>query len=117
MPIRCIFDFTDDMTELELQSKANRARCLAHLGLAAFLAICVRFSCDSFFALAWPPLRPPFRPIVDRYSLTDWVGSSVDSRTISAASWLGSAGSFLLERLIHEVSHDIEIRGLLQSVA
>lgn len=27
-------------------------------------------------------------------------GSSVDIRTISAASWLGSVGSFLLERLM-----------------
>jgi hypothetical protein len=36
--------------------------------------------------------------------------SSVDNRTISAANWLGSLGSFLLERLMQPVWHKAEMK-------
>lgn len=72
---------------------------------AAFLAMAERFSADNFLALAFPPLIPPVRPILARYSdigerSSVWVSSSVERRTISAALWFTSSGS-LLERLMH----------------
>ena len=69
------------------------------------LAILLRCSEDSFLARALPPLRPPLRPMAERYAVTasfGLAGSWVDKRTISAASWLESFGSFLLERLMHQ---------------
>ena len=69
----------------------------------------LRSSSDNFSALAFPPLSPPLRPILDRYSeISDFsfgcsfsFDSSVESRTISRANWFGSFGSGLLDRLMH----------------
>lgn len=42
-------------------------------------------------------------------------GSSVEMRTISAANWLGSSGSFLLERRMpHSVNHKREMKNILR---
>ena len=65
---------------------------------------------DSLLALAIPPLSPPLRPILDRYSemgerSVQGSGLSTDSRTTSAADWFVSLGS-LLERLMQQVWHD-----------
>src|SRR5207249_4032336 len=78
-----------------------------HRALAALFAIADRLRVDRLSARALPPLSPPLRPILARYS---WIGvrsgfssvSSVDSRTISAARSLGSLGSFL-ERIMHSL--------------
>lgn len=78
---------------------------LDHLLFAAFLAIAFLSDAVSLLALAFPPFNPPLRPMLARYSLTDWdcQGSSSDGRTISAADWFGSLGSGLLERLMRGV--------------
>jgi hypothetical protein len=78
--------------------------------LAAFTAMAFLLLAGSASALAFPPLRPPLRPIEARYSVTDSVclGSSVESSTIAAALWFGSRGNFLLERLMQVIIAGIE---------
>src|SRR6267142_2791185 len=67
----------------------------------AFLLLAGRAS-----ARAFPPLRPPLRPMLARYCRTDGDASSVDSLTTSNARWLISFGSFLLERLMQRLWQD-----------
>lgn len=69
---------------------------------AAFLAMALRFLAGRRSARAFPPLRPPLRPMAERYSEIPLLSSSVESRTISAALWFMSGGS-LLERLMHRI--------------
>src|SRR5882762_9710442 len=95
------------------RSKCFYFLCLDHLVFAALLAICFRFLAESFLARALPPFNPPVRPIRVKYSDREMVfcggDSSIDSRTISAASWFGSFGSCLLERLMHSLSHSFAV--------
>lgn len=75
----------------------------AHLALAALDAMSLRFLAERLSARALPPFNPPFLPISARYWLIgerSSSGSSVESRTISAANSFGSLGSFL-ERIMH----------------
>ena len=55
---------------------------------AAFLAMAFLLLAGRRAARAFPPLRPPCRPMLARYSFIEVVafGCSVDKRTISAAS-------------------------------
>jgi hypothetical protein len=63
--------------------------CRAQRASAALRAICLRSSAVSFAALAFPPLRPPLRPLTCA-GVSGTLGP-VDSRTIRCAIWLRSA--------------------------
>ena len=87
--------------------RTNRFRQTFHLALAAFFAIAFRLAGESFSALAFPPLRPPRRPSATAAGFfsggaaaaISWPGVPVDWATIRAASWFGSVGLGVLERL------------------
>lgn len=91
-------------TLIAAQMHRDYTRFAVQRALAAFRAMALRLLAGSAAARAFPPLSPPFRPMLARYSLTVFVGpgacSSVDSRTTSAANWFASFG-ILLERLMH----------------
>jgi hypothetical protein len=78
-----------------------------HRDSAAFLAISFLFRADNLSARARPPIKPPLRPISERYlDISDFSGagvsgSSVERRKISYALLLESFGSGLLDRLMH----------------
>jgi len=104
-PIQMVFDFTQDLAELEAMA-ALGVSGLLHRASAAFLAISRRRSGVRLAARAGPPLAPPRRPSAAAWGffsgrLGFWrsASSPVASSTMLAASRLRSRGRFgLLER-------------------